>query len=188
VSINAADYRSMRMGTIPKKKIFGGAIAGWVELVGNSVEEFEVGNEVLGDLSDFGFGGLAEYALAPCKALVKNQLECYLKKQQHYPLQLLQALRDKGKIKKGQKILIVGAAGGVGPFATQLAKYYGGIVTAVCSAKNIKQTRSLGADHVIDYVKEDFTKSTESYDLILAINGNYPLLAYKKILNSDGIL
>jgi len=103
-------------------------------------------------------------------------------------LTALQALRDKGKIKKGQKILIVGAAGGVGPFATQLAKYYGGIVTAVCSAKNIKQTRSLGADHVIDYVKEDFTKSTESYDLILAINGNYPLLAYKKILNSDGIL
>ena len=83
--------------------------------------------------------------------------------------------------------MIVGSSGGVGSFAVQLAKYFGVVVTAVCSTKNVEQTSSLGADYIIDYMQEDFTKSNKRYDLILAINGNYPLLAYKRILNQNGI-
>jgi NADPH:quinone reductase-like Zn-dependent oxidoreductase len=99
----------------------------------------------------------------------------------------LQALRDKGNIQKGQRVLIVGSGGGVGTFAVQLSKYFGAIVTAVCSTKNIEQMISLGADNVIDYTQEDFTKNNSRYDLILAVNGNYPLSAYKRMLNPNGI-
>jgi NADPH:quinone reductase-like Zn-dependent oxidoreductase len=99
----------------------------------------------------------------------------------------LQALRNKGNIQKGQKVLIVGSGGGVGTFAVQLAKYFGAVVTAVCSSKNIEQTISLRADYVINYTKEDFTKTNHRYDLILAVNGNYSLLACKRILNPNGI-
>ena len=99
----------------------------------------------------------------------------------------LKALRDKGKIQKGQDVLIVGSTGGVGVYALQLAKYFGAKLTAVCSSKNIEQTTYLGADRVIDYTQNDFTKSRNRYDLIVAINGNYPLLGYRRILNSKGI-
>jgi len=98
----------------------------------------------------------------------------------------LQALRDKATIQKGQKVLIVGCAGGVGTFAIQLSKYFGAEVTGVCSTKNLKQSLSLGADYVIDYTKEEFTKKDKRYDIILGINGNYPLLAYRKTLTSNG--
>jgi NADPH:quinone reductase-like Zn-dependent oxidoreductase len=98
----------------------------------------------------------------------------------------LQALRDKGNIQKGQKVLIVGSAGGVGTFAIQLAKYFETQVTGVCSSRNVQQTLSLGANYVIDYTKENFTKRDNRYDIILGINGNYPLLAYKKTLTSNG--
>lgn len=190
VSVNAADYRSMKMGLIPKKKIFGADIAGRVESVGKNIRQFKSGDEVIGDLADYGFGGFAEYALSPEKLLVKKPPKISFEDAAALPmaaLTALQALRDKGNIQKGHKVLIIGSGGGVGSFAVQLAKYFGATVTAVCSTKNVEQANSLGADYVIDYTKEDFTKSDKSYDIIIAVNGNYPLLACKRILNPKGI-
>ncbi|MBT3383163.1 MAG: NAD(P)-dependent alcohol dehydrogenase [Prolixibacteraceae bacterium] len=190
VSANAADYRSMRMGIIPKKRIFGADIAGRVESVGKNIRQFKPGDEVIGDLSDCGFGGFAEYAVAPEKALIPKPTKVLFEIAAALPIAgitALQALRDKGNIQKGQKVLIVGSGGGVGTFAVQLAKYFGAEVAAVCSSKNVAQTSSLGADYVIDYTKEDFTKNKRCYDLIIAINGNHPLFAYKRILNPNGI-
>jgi NADPH:quinone reductase-like Zn-dependent oxidoreductase len=190
VSVNAADYRSMKMGLIPKKKIFGADIAGTVESVGKNVKLLKCGDEVLGDLAGCGFGGFAEYTLAPENVLVYKPVKISFEHAASLPIAsitALQALRNKGKIQRGQKILIVGSGGGVGTFAVQLAKYYDTEVTAVCSARNLELTRSLGADYVIDYAKEDFAKSDKCYDLILAVNGNYPLCAYKRILNPNGI-
>jgi 2-desacetyl-2-hydroxyethyl bacteriochlorophyllide A dehydrogenase len=190
VSVNAADYRSMKMGLIPKKRIFGADIAGRVESAGKNIRQFMPGDEVIGDLANYGFGGFAEYAVAPEKALISKPAKTLFEEAAALPMAAvtaLQALRDKGNIQKGQKVLIVGSGGGVGTFAVQLAKYFGATVTAVCSTKNVEQTSSLGADYVIDYTKENFTKSDKSYDIILAVNGNYPLLACKRILNPNGI-
>jgi len=190
VSANAADYRSMRMGFIPKRRIFGADIAGKVESVGKKIQQFKPGDEVIGDLSDYGFGGFAEYAVAPEKALIQKPAKILFEEAAALPLAAitaLQALRDKGNIQKGQNILIVGSGGGVGTFAVQLAKYFGSIVTAVCSTTNVEQTSALGADYVIDYTKEDFTKSNRCYDLIIAVNGNRSLFAYKRTLNPNGI-
>jgi NADPH:quinone reductase-like Zn-dependent oxidoreductase len=180
----------MKMGLIPKKKIFGADIAGRVESCGKNIRLFQPGNEVMGDLASFGFGGFAEYAVAPEKALVSKPPKISFEDAaclSMAALTALQALRDKGNIQKGKKVLIVGSSGGVGTFAVQLAKYFGAVVTAVCSTKNVEQTRSLGADKVIDYTKDDFTKGEERYDLIIAVNGNYSLPAYKRTLNRNGI-
>jgi len=190
VSVNAADYRSMKMGLIPKRKIFGADIAGRVESVGNNIQQFKPGDEVMGDLAKFGFGGFAEYVTAPEKALIIKPAKISFEEGAALPmaaLTALQALRDKGNIQKGQKVLIVGSAGGVGTFAVQLAKYFDTEVTGVCSLNNALQTSSLGADYVVDYTKEDFTKSNMRYNLIIAINGNYSILGYKKTLASNGI-
>lgn len=190
VSVNAMDYRAMRMGFIPKRKIFGADIAGRVESVGKNIRQFKPGDEVIGDLSDCGSGGFAEYTVVPEKALVLKPAKILFEEAASLPvaaITALQALRNKGNIQKGQKVLIVGSGGGVGTFAVQLVKYFGAVVTAVCGAKNVEQMNSLGADYVIDYTKEDFTKSNKCYDLILAVNGNYPLSAYKRILNPNGI-
>jgi len=190
VSANAADYRSMRMGFIPKRRIFGADIAGKVESVGKKIQQFKPGDEVIGDLSDYGFGGFAEYAVAPEKALIQKPAKILFEEAAALPLAAitaLQALRDKGNIQKGQNILIVGSSGGVGTFAVQLAKYFGSMVTAVCSTTNVEQTNTLSADYVIDYTKEDFTKSNRCYDLIIAVNGNRSLFAYKRTLNPNGI-
>ncbi len=189
VAVNAADYRSMKMGIIPKKKIFGADIAGRVESVGINIQQFKPGDEVIGEIADYGFGGFAEYALAPERLLVHKPAKISFETAAALPmaaLTALQALRDKGNIQKGQKVLIIGSGGGVGTFAIQLAKYFGATVTAVCSTKNVEQTKDLGADFVIDYTKENFTKSDSTYDIILAVNGSYPLLACKRILKPKG--
>ena len=190
VSLNAADYRSMKMGIIPKRKIFGADISGRIEIVGKNITQFKPGDEVMGDLASFGFGGLAEYVTAPERALITKPYQISFEEGATLPmaaLTALQALRDKGNIQKGHKVLIVGSAGGVGTFAVQLAKYFEAEVTGVCSSKNAQQTLSLGANYVIDYTKENFTNSDMRYNLILAINGNYPLSAYKKVLTPNGI-
>lgn len=189
VSLNAADYRSMKMGMIPKRKIFGADIAGTIVSIGKNITQFKPEDEVMGDLASYGFGGLAEFVTSPEKALIAKPQGTSFVEAATLPmaaLTALQALRDKGSIQKGYKVLIVGCSGGVGTFAIQLAKYFDAEVTGVCSSKNVQQTMSLGADHVIDYIKEDFTKMNNRYNLILAINGNYPLIACKKILTHNG--
>ena len=190
VSLNAADYRSMKMGIIPERKIFGADIAGRIEATGTNISLFKPGDEVMGDLASFGFGGLAEYVTAPEKALIIKPGQVSFEDAAALSMAAMtafQALRDKAGIQKGQKVLIVGSSGGVGTFAVQLAKYFGAEVTGVCSTKNIPQTLSLGADYVIDYTKEKFTSQDKRYDIILGINGNYPLTAYRKTLTSNGI-
>jgi NADPH:quinone reductase-like Zn-dependent oxidoreductase len=189
VSLNAADYRSMKMGIIPKNKIFGADISGNIESIGKNITQFKTGDEVMGDLASFGFGGLAEYVTAPERSLIIKPDQVSFEEAATLPMAAitaLQALRDKAGIQKGQKVLIVGSSGGVGTFAVQLAKYFGAEVTGVCSSKNVQQTISLGADYVIDYTKEEFTKKEKRYDIILGINGNYPLTAYRKTLESCG--
>jgi NADPH:quinone reductase-like Zn-dependent oxidoreductase len=190
VSINAADYRSMRMGIIPKRRIFGADIAGRVEEAGKNIVNLKVGDEVFGDIASYGFGGFAEYAAAPETLLALKPATVSFENAAAVPMAAvtaLQALRDLGSIQEGQKVLICGAGGGVGSFAVQLAKYFGAEVTAVCSPENAELTRSLGADHIIDYSKEDFTKSGNRYDLVLAVNGNHSLSAYKRTLTPHGI-
>lgn len=189
-SANAADYRSLSLGIIPKNRIFGADISGRVELVGKNIKQFKPGDEVIGELFSCGYGGFAQYKAAPEKALVSKPVKLSFEEAAALPLAsitALQALRDKGNIQKGQKVLIVGSGGGVGTYAVQLAKHFDTEVTAVCSTKNVEQSRSIGADLVIDYTKEDFTNINKRYDLIIVVNGNNPLSAYKRILNPGGI-
>lgn len=190
VSVNAADYRSMKMGIIPKKKIFGSDIAGWVEAAGKNISRLKTGDEVCGDISSYGFGGFAEYAAAPEHLLALKPESVPVETAAAVPMAAvtaLQALRNKGNIQPGQKVLICGAGGGVGTFAVQLAKYYGAEVTAVCGDKNVKVMQSLGADYVINYHTDDFTVSGKHYDLILAVNGNHSLSTYKRLMAAKGI-
>jgi NADPH:quinone reductase-like Zn-dependent oxidoreductase len=180
----------MKMGIIPKRKIFGADIAGRVESIGKNISQFKAGDEVMGDLASYGFGGLAEYVTAPEKLIILKPEHVKFEEAASLPMAAmtaLQALRDKAKIQKGQKVLIVGSAGGVGTFAIQLAKYFEAEVIGVCSSKNVQQTLTLGADNVIDYTTEDITKSELRYDIILGINGNYPLSLYRKSLAPEGI-
>lgn len=190
VSINAADYRSMRYGIIPKRKIFGADIAGQVVEVGTGCEKFKVGDNVFGDLSGCGFGGFAEYATAPEKLLAFKPDRVSFEDAAAVPmaaLTALQALRDQGKIRPGHKVLICGAGGGVGTFAVQLARYFGAEVTAVCGPRNVDLVRALGAEHVLDYTRDDFTQRDQRYDLILGVNGSHPLGAYRRRLTPGGI-
>lgn len=173
-----------------KGRIFGADIAGRIEEAGRNIENLKVGDEVFGDTASYGFGGFAEYAAAPERLLALKPASVSFENAAAVPMAAvtaLQALRDLGSIQKGQKVLICGAGGGVGSFAVQLAKYFGAEVTAVCSPENAELTRSLGADHIIDYTKEDFTKSGNCYDLVLAVNGNHSLSAYKRTLTPNGI-
>lgn len=190
VSLNAADYRAMKMGIIPKRKIFGSDIAGIIEAVGKNITEFKPSDEVIGCLIHYGYGGLAEYIAVSEKALIKKPKQISFEDASTLPIAgitAIQALRNKGNIQKGHKVLIVGSSGSVGIFAVQLAKYFEAEVTGVCSTRNVQQTISLGADYVIDYTKDNFSNQSIRYDIILGINGNYPLLSYHKSLTKNGI-
>src|SRR6185369_11473817 len=148
------------------------------------------GDEVFGDLFPCGAGGFAEYACASGEVLALKPANLSLEEAAAVPVAAmtgLQALRDHGHLQAGQKVLINGAAGGVGTFAVQIAKAFGAEVTAVCSARNSDMARSIGADQVLDYTKEDFTKTGKTYDLILAANGYHPILDYRRALSPKGI-
>ncbi len=173
----------------PKYPVLGSDVAGRVEAVGKNVKQFQPGDEVFGDLSRSGFGAFAEYVTAPEAALAPKPSRLTFEQAATVPVSAvtaLQALRDQGQIRAGQKVLINGASGGVGTFAVQIAKSFGAEVTAVCSTGNIELVRSIGADHAIDYTREDFTQSGLRYDLILAANGYHPLSAYRRALSPQG--
>jgi NADPH:quinone reductase-like Zn-dependent oxidoreductase len=196
-SINAADYRIrkadpflvrlMGQGFLkPKNPLSGIDAAGRVEAVGENVRQFKPGDEVFGCVR----GAFAEYALARETYLALKPANRSFEEAAALPtaaLTALQGIRYAGGIRPGQRVLIQGASGGVGIFAVQLAKSSGAEVTAVCSTRNLELVRSLGADHVIDYTREDFTHSGQTYDLILAVNGYHPLSAYKRALNPGGV-
>jgi NADPH:quinone reductase-like Zn-dependent oxidoreductase len=174
----------------PKNKILGADIAGTVEEVGKNVKGFWPGDAVFGDVAGSGSGGFAEYVRGRESALAPKPVNLSFEEAAAVPMAALTALkglRDNGRIQPGQKVLINGASGGVGTFAVQLAKVFGAEVTAVCSTGKIDLARSLGADHVIDYTKEDFTRTERRYDLILAVNGYHPITAYRRVLTPNGI-
>ncbi|MCX6133325.1 MAG: NAD(P)-dependent alcohol dehydrogenase [Ignavibacteriales bacterium] len=174
----------------PKHPIPGADIAGRIEAAGSNVKQFRPGDEVFGDISACGDGGFGEYVAVPESSLALKPTNLTFAEAAAVPMAAntaLQGLRDYGQIQQGQKVLIQGASGGVGTFAVQIAKSFGAEVTAVCSTRNLEQARSLGADHVIDYTKEDFTRSGQQYDLILAVNGYHPLSDYKRALTPQGI-
>lgn len=171
----------------PSNPIPGADIAGQVIAVGANVTQFQPGDQVFGDI---GHGGFAEYACTPEKRLVTKPANLSYEEAAAVPmaaLTALQGLRDEGKIQPGQKVLVNGASGGVGTFAVQLAKAFGAEVTAVTSTRNLEQARAIGADHLIDYTKEDFTRSGQQYDLIFAANGYHPLAHYRRALAPQGI-
>lgn len=164
-------------------------MSGRVEAVGRNVKQFKPGDEVFGDLSESGWGAFAEYVCATEEALVLKPTNMTFEEAAAVPLAAvtaLQGLRTKGQIQSGQKVLINGAGGGVGTFAVQIAKAFGAEVTAVCSTRNVDMARSIGADHVIDYTQEDFTKNGQQYDLIIAANGYHPIADYKRALSPNG--
>jgi NADPH:quinone reductase-like Zn-dependent oxidoreductase len=201
-SINSRDWRMMRANPFfirlvpggflqPKNKILGADVSGWIEAVGSSVKQFKPGDEVFGYLpSATGRGTFAEYVCANENAITLKPANLTFEQAAAVPvaaLTALQGLRDKGNIQLGQKVVINGASGGVGTFAVQIAKAFGAEVTAVCSTRNLDMARSLGADHVIDYTREDFTRNGQRYDLILAANGYHPISDYLRVLSPDGI-
>lgn len=174
----------------PKFSIPGGDIAGTVEAIGKDITQFQVGDDVFGDLSSCGWGGFAEYVTVPENSLALKPANISFEEAAATPMAgatALQGLRDKGNIKSGQKVLIYGASGGVGTFAVQIAKSFGAEVTGVCSTRNVEILWRLGADHIIDYKKDDFNKRTEHYDVILGVNGSHPISAYKRLLKPNGI-
>lgn len=189
VSLNAGDYRSIQLGMIPKRKIFGADIAGRIVSVGKAVEKFKIGDEVVGDLSSCGFGGMAEYVAVPEHALVAKPAHVPFEVAAATPLAAvtaLQALKKAGDIKPGERIFISGGGGGVGTFAVQLAKYYQAHVTVTCSEKNVEILKAIGSDVVLDYKKTDFSANSEAFDKIFAVNGHHSLSTYKKALVKGG--
>ncbi len=171
----------------PKRQILGDDIAGQVESVGRNVKQFQPGDEVFG-FSDS--GGFAEYRCVPEGYLVRKPVNLSFEEVAAIPnaaIPTLQGLRDRGQIRSGQKVLIHGASGGVGTFAVQIAKVFGAEVTGVCSTRKSDMVRSIGADHVIDYTQEDFTKSGQHYDLILAAGGYRSIFDYHRALSPEGI-
>ena len=198
-SLNASDFETMRgvffvrlTGPFrPRHKILGSDIAGRIEAVGRNVKQFQPGDEIWGDLSfPHKFGAFAEYVCIHESALRLKPASMTFEEDAAVPtagVVALQNLRGKRSIQPGQRVLINGAGGSVGTFAVQLAKYFEAEVTAVDSSKKLDMLRSIGADHVIDYTQEDFTKKGQQYDLILDVVAHRSAFAYKRALSSDGI-
>ena len=196
-SINALEWRRFTLPKFfvrllsggllePKDKTLGADFAGRVEAVGPAVTKFKPGDEVFGIRR----GSFAEYVCAPEKLTAHKPAHVSFADAAAVPLAALtalQALRDQGNIQQGQSIAINGAGGGVGTFAVQIAKSFGTEVTAICGPKNQEVARSLGADHVVDYTKEDFIKRGRQYDLILAANGYHSILDYRRALKPHGV-
>lgn len=178
--------RLMGMGLRkPKVTRLGRDVAGQVEAVGRNVTQFKPGDEVFGSAP----GALAEYACASERKLVMKPDRITFEQAASVPIAAitaLQALRDKGKLQPGQNVLINGASGGVGTFAVQIAKAFGAHVTGVCSTRNVEMVRSIGADQVVDYTKEDFTRSGRRYDLIVDNVGNHSLFECRRALTPKG--
>jgi len=169
----------------PKDPRLGVDIAGRVEAVGNNVTQFRLGDEVFGTVK----GGFAEYVCAREDRLALKPANVSFEEAAAAPVvafTALQGLRDKGKIQPGQKVLVNGASGGVGTFAVQMAKSFGTEVTGVCSTRNLDMVRSIGADQVVDYTQEDFTKNGQRYDLICDAVGNRSVSDYKRALRPRG--
>ncbi|TMP96931.1 MAG: NAD(P)-dependent alcohol dehydrogenase [Verrucomicrobia bacterium] len=171
----------------PKDTRLGVDYAGTVEAVGKNVTNFKPGDEVFGGKT----GAFAEYiCVLADRAVVPKPANMTFEQAASVPvaaITALQGLRDKGQIQAGQKVLINGASGGVGTFAVQIAKSFGTEVTGVCSTRNVDLVRSIGADHVIDYTKEDFSKTDQRYDLIYDLIGNHSFSERRRILNPNGI-
>jgi NADPH:quinone reductase-like Zn-dependent oxidoreductase len=199
VSINPLDWHFIEgrpfimrgmMGGMrkPKNPRLGVDYSGTVEAVGKNVTQFKPGDEVFGNK----IGAFAEYLCPRAdRAVAMKPANITFEQAAGIPvagLTALQGLRDHGKVQPGQKVLINGASGGVGTFAVQIAKNLGAEVTGVCSGRNTEMVRSLGADHVIDYTKEDFTKGNERYDVILDNVGTQPLSGFRRVLKPNGIL
>jgi NADPH:quinone reductase-like Zn-dependent oxidoreductase len=196
-SVNPLDWHLMRgkplfarpmMGGLLKPKITrpGADFAGRVEAVGRNVKKFQPGDEVFGACR----GTLAEYACAREDKLAMKPANLSFEEAAAVPvaaISALQGLRDKGNIQPGHKVVVDGASGGVGTFAVQIAKSFGAQVTAVCSTRKMDLARSLGADHVMDYMREDFTQSGQRYDLILAANAFHSIFDYRRALTQNGI-
>ena len=171
----------------PNIRIRGIDVAGTVECVGKSVSEFRAGDAVFGTCE----GAFAEYACAPEKNLALKPANLSFQQAAAVPTSAfaaLQALCNRGEIRRGQRVLIVGASGGVGIFAVQIAKSYKAHVTGVCSTANIDMARSLGADVIVDYTNGDFTSTTERYDIVLDTGGNRALGDLRRLLNPEGTL
>jgi NADPH:quinone reductase-like Zn-dependent oxidoreductase len=174
----------------PKHKILGSDIAGRVESVGSAVKKFKPGDEVYGDIVEHGWGGFAEYACAREHELAFKPASMSYEQASAIPqagLLALQGIRDFGKLQKGQHILLNGAGGGVGTIGVQIAKMLGGEITVVDKADKLTLLKTLGADHVIDYHKEDFTNNGLKYDLIVDVVANRPIFRYKNALAPGGL-
>src|SRR5215212_5191811 len=197
VSVNRSDWEGLtgkplyaRIGGLlrPRQQILGSDIAGRVEMAGRNVSGFQPGDEVFGDILPR-LGGFAEYVCAPENKLAPKPASMTFEEAAAIPqpaVIALQGIRDKGQVQPGQKVLVNGAGGGAGAVAVQLAKLYGAEVTGVDNTGKLDFMRSLGADHVIDYTREDFTKNGKQYDLILDIVAHRSVFAYKRALRSNG--
>jgi NADPH:quinone reductase-like Zn-dependent oxidoreductase len=171
----------------PNNPVIGSDVAGVVEVLGENVTRFQPGDEVFG----IGKGSYAEYARAPEDKLAPKPTNLTFEQAAVLAIMgstALQALRDHGKVRPGQEVLIIGASGGVGTYAVQIAKAFGASVTGVCSTKKVEMVRSIGADHVIDYTQEDFAEGDKRYEVILDIGGNSSLARLRRPLASRGIL
>jgi NADPH:quinone reductase-like Zn-dependent oxidoreductase len=200
-SVNPADWHLLRgkpyiarlqLGLRkPKDRVLGCDVAGHVEAVGKNVTMLQPGDEVFGSPFMHGFGAFAECVCVLEALLASKPVTLSFDHAAAVPLAAstaLQGLRDHGRIEPGHKVMIIGASGGVGTFAVQIAKSFDAEVTGVCSARNVDMVRSLGADHVIDYTLEDFTHSGQKYDLIFQLAGTRPPSECRRALNSKGTL